>query len=89
MTRRRPANEIEYQDTGGDLYPSCLNCPLPKCRYDHRGSGAKGLERRQRILALSTQGKCSKEIALIVGISKRTVQRVIKEARQKEVRQPQ
>ena len=23
-----------YQDTGCELAPSCLNCPLARCKYD-------------------------------------------------------
>ena len=28
-------------DTGCDVAPACLACPLPKCRYDMSGSPAK------------------------------------------------
>ena len=23
-----------YEDTGCEVSPSCLNCPLPQCKYD-------------------------------------------------------
>ena len=23
-----------YEDTGCEVSPSCLNCPLPRCKYD-------------------------------------------------------
>lgn len=26
-----------YEDTGCEVCPSCLGCPLPRCRYDLRG----------------------------------------------------
>ncbi len=26
-----------YNDNGCDLYPSCLRCPLPRCRYEEPG----------------------------------------------------
>ena len=37
---RRPKKQTHdypdyYKDTGCDEYPSCLNCPLEKCKYDH------------------------------------------------------
>jgi hypothetical protein len=31
---------VRYRDEGCELFPSCLSCPLPQCRYD-------GPERRQ------------------------------------------
>jgi len=30
----------DYADTSCDLYPSCLQCPLPHCRYDEAGGAA-------------------------------------------------
>jgi hypothetical protein len=31
---RKPFNESIYMDTGCEVAPSCLNCPLPLCKYD-------------------------------------------------------
>ena len=31
-----PENVV-YKDTGCDLFPACLTCPLPRCRYDVDG----------------------------------------------------
>ncbi len=42
-----------YEDTGCEVSPSCLNCPLPQCKYDDPvwfqrappvGPGLEGLE---------------------------------------------
>jgi len=37
---------IKYQDDGCDLFPSCLNCPAPNCRYD----GTKAARQAVKIL---------------------------------------
>lgn len=31
---KRAGYSFDYADTGCDLEPSCLNCRLPRCRYD-------------------------------------------------------
>lgn len=38
---------LEYRDAGCDLYPACLRCPLPRCRYDDAG-GAQAMLRSGR-----------------------------------------
>ena len=39
--------QVEYRDQGCDLFPSCLHCPLPRCRYDEPG-GARAMLNRIR-----------------------------------------
>lgn len=39
--------QVEYRDQGCDLFPSCLRCPLPRCRYDEPG-GARAMLNRIR-----------------------------------------
>lgn len=34
MTTTHDANSEIYQDRGCEISPSCLDCPLPQCRYD-------------------------------------------------------
>lgn len=73
----------DYRDTGCDLFPSCLNCPLPRCRYDEPG-GAPALLRAGRdaaIVAAYRSGKRVDELARMFGISRRTVFRVLRAAR--------
>ena len=36
---------ITYQDTGCELAPSCLTCPLERCQYDDPVGARKLLER--------------------------------------------
>jgi len=69
----------EYLDEGCDLFPSCLNCPLPQCRYDEPGRRQKGKElRNMEIIRLHSEGKGIKELARRFGVSKRTVHRVMR-----------
>jgi len=72
---------FDYCDQGCDLFPSCLECPLPRCRYDEQAGGRRAATRlrdkellRQRGLA----GTNVAELAKSFGVSKRTVQRIIR-----------
>ncbi len=74
---------FDYCDQGCDLFPSCLECPLTHCRYDEHTGGRRTTTRlrdkellRQRALA----GKNVAELAKSFGVSKRTVQRIIRRA---------
>ena len=73
-----------YADTGCDLHPSCLSCPLVRCRYDEPG-GARRLisnERDRRVVRLQREEQLSVDlIAQRFGISRRTVFRVLARAR--------
>ena len=72
-----------YQDEGCEFADSCLDCPFAKCIYDEpRGKQhfVKTL-RNKEILRLFTDGKEIKEMAVMFGISQRTVQRALKRAR--------
>ena len=72
---------FDYSDGGCDLFPSCLECPLARCRYDEQAGGRRATTRlrdqellRQRRLA----GKNVAELAKSFDVSKRTVQRIIR-----------
>jgi len=71
----------KYKDEGCDLAGSCLNCPFPKCIYEQprgRQRWRKKL-RDQEIARLFTGGERGvKELALMFGVSQRTVQRALK-----------
>jgi hypothetical protein len=74
--------EDECRDQGCDLFPSCLNCPLRRCRYDERGGRTATNELRdEEILRLKDEGKNVNELAGLFGISKRTVHRILRRAR--------
>lgn len=73
-----------YMDTGCDLHPNCLTCPLVRCRYDQPGGARKLLsnERDSAIIALQhSQRLPVNDIAHRYGISRRTVFRVLARAR--------
>jgi len=70
-----------YRDEGCEFASSCLNCPLSKCIYDEPGGRQRWLKRqrdRQIVRLFTVKGKKVKELALMFGISQRTVQRVLK-----------
>ena len=76
-----PPEYCHYRDDGCDLADSCLNCPFPKCIYEETGGRRrwlKGLRDREMVKLFNTEGKGIKELALIFGVSRRTVQRALK-----------
>ena len=73
-----------YHDSGCDLHPSCLSCPLARCRYDEPGGARRLLsgERDSQVLDLQRRGGATIEaIAREVGVSRRTVFRILARAR--------
>ncbi|MEE8471356.1 MAG: helix-turn-helix domain-containing protein [Dehalococcoidia bacterium] len=70
----------EYRDEGCDLFPSCLRCPLPRCRHDEQSSisPAKRLRDREMLRQRRLAGRSTTELADIFGVSRRTVQRIIR-----------
>lgn len=73
-----------YQDEGCELSASCLNCPFPDCVYTEPGGRRRWLKglRDEEVFKLSTsQGKGVRELAVVFGVSRRTIQRILKRAR--------
>ena len=68
-----------YPDHGCDLHPSCLSCPLPRCRYDEPGWLRRGKQgdRDARIVEARGAGRPVKDVAARFGVSQRTVHRVL------------
>lgn len=76
-----PPEYCQYRDEGCDLAGSCLNCPFPGCIYDEPGGKQRWLKRlraREMARLFATRGKGVKDLALIFGVSQRTVQRALK-----------
>ena len=74
----------EYRDEGCDLFSSCLRCPLPRCRYDEQAEGrrpARMLRDREIMRQRALAGRSVAELAQAFGVSKRTVQRIIRRSR--------
>ncbi len=76
-----------YQDEGCDIYPSCLSCPLPRCRYDAPGGirALLGAHRDQIIVYMRGQGIGVDELARRFGVSRRTVFRALEKARRQNL----
>jgi hypothetical protein len=82
-TADRPPEYCRYRDEGCDLSGSCLDCPFPNCVYEEHGGRqqwVKKLRAREMARLFTTRGKSIKELALIFGVSQRTVQRALKGA---------
>jgi len=76
-----PPEYCHYRDEGCDLADSCLNCPFTRCIYDEAGGKQrwlKGARAREMTRLFTTEGKRAKELALMFGVSQRTVQRTLK-----------
>jgi len=73
-----------YKDGGCEFAGSCLNCPFPKCIYDEPGGRQRWLKElrdKDMVMLFTSEGKGVKELARIFGVSRRTVQRVLKGVR--------
>jgi len=70
-----------YRDQGCDFHPSCLTCPLPRCRYDEPGGVAatRRADRDEQILRLRLKRRTPiAELAALFGVSKRSVHRILR-----------
>lgn len=83
--------DVIYPDNGCTIAPSCLNCPLPRCRYDTTKADLEAAMRRRDAAvmndyrtALARRIKHEAIIPAIAarhGVSKRTVHRAIERSR--------
>ena len=79
-----PPEFCHYQDNGCEFADSCLDCPFPECLYAEPGGKQRWLKalRDEAVLRLFTsRGKTIKELALMFGVSRRTIQRILKRAK--------
>jgi hypothetical protein len=81
---------MDYPDTGCDLNPSCLTCPLPRCKYDVGGNRGVATRKRDREIVLLHRkyGAPSPLLARTYGISERSVFRILRAAQPPEERRP-
>ena len=72
-------HDCNWKDEGCEFYPSCLNCPLPRCIEDEPGGRQRMRKqaRNDKIVELRRDGKSIAEIAGAFGISKRSVYRAL------------
>jgi hypothetical protein len=74
---------VHYQDSGCEVSPTCLECPLPVCRYEVPG-GLSAILREPRdaeVLTARRQGTAIDGICRQFGLSRRTVFRILSAAR--------
>ena len=79
-----PPEYCRYRDEGCEFADSCLNCPFSKCIYERprgRQQWLKGKRDREMLRLFTGEGRGVKELALRFGVSQRTVQRVLKRAK--------
>jgi predicted DNA-binding transcriptional regulator YafY len=72
---------VRYRDEGCDLSPSCLNCRLPVCRYDHPAGTRRlrTLGRDEEIVRLRRRDRLPIDIlARRFHVSRRTVFRILR-----------
>ena len=75
-----PPEYCHYRDEGCDLAESCLDCPFPQCIYEQprgRQSWLKKQRDKEMARLFNNEGKEVKEVALLFGVSQRTVQRAL------------
>ncbi len=80
-----PPEYCRYEDEGCELSGSCLHCPFSHCVYE-RPSGKRHLlavMRDREIIRLFHNGKDTAELARMFGVTRRTVQRIVKDSRKK------
>jgi hypothetical protein len=73
-----------YQDDGCEFAASCLNCPFPECIYAQPGGRQQWLKslRDSEVLKLfGGKNKSVKQLAEMFDVSQRTIQRILKRAR--------
>ena len=69
-----------------ELSGSCLKCRFVRCVYDRPWGKRQQLKKRRdrKVLRLFHCGKDTRELARMFGVSRRTVQRVLKERRNEQ-----
>ena len=72
---------LDYHDTGCELAPRCLDCPLPRCRYDQPG-GARRLLTESRDTEIARRRATERipinALARQYGLSRRSVFRILR-----------
>lgn len=68
----------DYRDTGCEVSPSCLSCPLPKCRYDDGGRvpTQRVVAREAAAIPLLAAGLSVRQVANRLCVSTSAVKRV-------------
>lgn len=79
-----PPEYCHYKDEGCEFADSCLDCPFPECIYALPRGRQRWLKKtrdREVVKLFNARGKKVKELAMMFGVSTRTIQRILKRAR--------
>src|SRR3989304_6352131 len=72
---------MRFPDEGCDLYPRCLSCRLPRCKYDDPAAARRGLmlarDEETRPLR-QTDGLSIPALAHRYGLSRRSIFRILR-----------
>lgn len=82
-----PDSETKHwADDGCEVSPTCLQCVLPRCRYDVPGGLKTVLSefRNTQIVTLYAQGRTTEYISSVTHISQRSVFRILKRGKYKK-----
>ena len=71
-----------YKDEGCELADSCLSCPFPRCIHEEPRGKQRWLKelRNKEISRLFDNGYGTKALGVMFGLSRRTIQRALKNA---------
>ena len=73
-----------YEDTGCEISPSCLHCPLPQCKYDdpHWFQRYRRISRDLKVWStMQSEGLTVEEVAERFSVTVRTVFRIMRRCR--------
>ena len=74
--------QVHYADNGCEVSKSCLDCPLPQCKYDDPAwyQAYRRRDKDLQVLAAYREARTVFETARRLNISPRTVHRAIRRA---------
>ena len=74
---------LHYNDTGCEVFSSCLECPLPQCKYDDPSwyHQFKQDSRDEAILDTYKNGLTVFQVASRFNVSSRTIHRALRRGR--------
>ncbi len=72
----------DYRDTGCDLAPSCLRCPMRRCQYDEPSPDVAVHARDREIVMLRRRHRVPIDmLAGTYGLTRRSIFRILRERR--------
>jgi hypothetical protein len=80
-----PPEYCHYKDEGCECAASCLACPFPQCLYDEPRGKQRWFKnlRNKEIKKLFSTGRKVEDLAVMFGVSPRTIQRALNEGQKK------